>query len=402
MNSENKVKFLTFWAINGELQLSKLKKQLAEMQHLGFEGTVFHPRYYPGVPKYLSAAYMSILSDLILYAKEIGMEIWLYDENGWPSGRADGQVMASLGGCRCQYLVFEDNEVLTKERHTVNSFSPEAVTRFIEITHEGYRKGLHPDAFAYLKGFFADEVGFLDGHSVSMQEGGVPWHADLAKLYYERYEEDLEEHLEELFLAKGEYRRTRIRFWDTAALLLGSNFYKQINQWCNLHGKRFTCHLKGEENLFFQIPTNGAAQRALIEVNTPGVDALERFPGNHYFPRIASSLSRQFGDGLSMAEVLGGSGWGLSPRNLEQYIDWLAGCGITLFIFHISQYNFNSSAVQDWPPNIPFGMNWQKCFPQLLSGLHAKWDGFAQQRQPILLVTPTRGVMAEYNRKRQC
>ena len=60
----NCLKLLSFWAINGELKLSVLKGQLEEMKAMGLRGTVFHPRYYPGRPAYMSGAYLDILSEM--------------------------------------------------------------------------------------------------------------------------------------------------------------------------------------------------------------------------------------------------------------------------------------------------------------------------------------------------
>lgn len=86
--SENSLKLLSFWAINGELCGPKLRRQLDEMKSLGMQGTIFHPRYYPGRPAYMSKEYLQQLSETILYAKKLGLEFWIYDENGWPSGNA--------------------------------------------------------------------------------------------------------------------------------------------------------------------------------------------------------------------------------------------------------------------------------------------------------------------------
>ncbi len=390
------LKFLTFWAINGALEKEKLLFQLKEMKRLGFEGTVFHPRHYPNTPPYLSEEYYEIVSDAILTAKELGMEFWIYDENGWPSGRADGKVMERLGDCLCEWLVYEEGRVQKKSVHQVNTFSVEAMEAFVDITYEGYRKGLTKEAFEYVTGFFSDEVGFLDGHGVSIQTGGVPWHEEIGRRYRQNYGTALEEEWEALFLEKPGYEIVRFRFWETAAGLLAENYYGRINQWCLRHGKRYTAHLKGEENLFFQVSPSGSAFRNLLNVSIPAVDALERYPGNHYYPRIPSSISKQFGDGICLAEAIGGSGWGLAPKDLEKYVDWLAGSGINTFVFHICQYEQNAASVRDWPPDIPFGLNWKEAFPSLFGKLHQKWDGKAVQKHPVLLVAPVRRVMAEF------
>lgn len=393
---EAPLKFLTFWAINGEMDREKLCFQLKEMKRLGLEGAIFHPRYYPNVPPYLSKEYYEILSDVILAAKELGMEFWIYDENGWPSGRADGKVMERIGDCLCEWLVYEDGAVQKRAVHQVNTFSAKAMEAFVDITYEGYRKGLKPEAFAYVTGFFSDEVGFLDGHGVSIQTGGVPWHEEISQRYKQSYGTVLEEEWESLFLEKPGYEKVRFQFWETAADLLAENYYKRIDKWCRKYKKRYTAHLKGEENLFFQVSPSGSAFRNLLQVNLPAVDALERYPGNHYYPRIPSSVSKQFRDGRCLAEAIGGSGWGLAPKDLECYVDWLAGSGIDTFVFHICQYEQNAASVRDWPPDIPFGPSWKEVFPALLERLHQKWDGKVIRKCPVLLVAPVRRVMAEF------
>lgn len=231
---------------------------------------------------------------------------------------------------------------------------------FVGTVYDGYRLGLHPEAFDYVTGFFSDEVGFLYGHGVSIKNGGVPWCEEAGERYEKLYHEDVMEKLELLFVEKEGYHQFRYRYWQILTDLLAESFYQNCNDWCVRYGKRYTAHLKAEENLFFQTSCSGSVCWNLKNVNVPAVDALERYPGNHYYPVIASTLAKQFYDGESLAEALGGSGWGLSPENLENYVDWLAGSGINNMVFHLWQYNRSSASVRDWPPNIPMGLTWRK------------------------------------------
>src|ERR1700677_3837982 len=86
-------RFYSLWAINEDVEFGLLRRQIDEIKSLGFDGLVFHPRFYPNYPPYLSDEYLDIVSDLILHAKSIGMEFWIYDENGWPSGTVSGQLL---------------------------------------------------------------------------------------------------------------------------------------------------------------------------------------------------------------------------------------------------------------------------------------------------------------------
>lgn len=389
-----KMHFLTFWAINGQLDRKELKRQLEEMKGYGFDGTIFHPRYYPDAPAYMGEEYMSILSETILYAKELGMEFWIYDENGWPSGSGNGMVAEHFPDRLCQWMVYKNGQVILEGRRNFNTLDREQMQYFIRSIYDGYRLGLEQEAFSYVTGFFSDEVGFLDGHG-AVKEKGIPWCEEAA----ERAEKNLGKKFEPklLFEERDGYREQRACYWQTLADILAESFYEAINEWCENYGKRYTAHLKGEENLFFQIPYSGTCFSNLKKVNTPAVDALERYPGNHYYPRIASSLSKQFGDGECMAECLGGSGWGLSPENLEHYIDWLAESGINRYAFHLWQYEKNSESIRDWPPNIPWGMTWKEIMPELLMRLRKRWNPVFEKRKPnCLLIAPVRGCMSEY------
>ena len=96
-------RFYTLWAINAPLDERRLCQQLDAMRAFGFDGAVFHPRFYPGKPAYLSDQYMAVLSRTILYAKSIGMDFWIYDEDGWPSGTVGGQLLRKYPADRQQW-----------------------------------------------------------------------------------------------------------------------------------------------------------------------------------------------------------------------------------------------------------------------------------------------------------
>lgn len=385
--------FLTFWAINGALDSQRLKQQLREMKQSGFDGAIFHPRYYPDTPPFMGAEYLRILSEAILEAKALGLEFWIYDENGWPSGSGNGQVLARYPDSQCQWLVLRDGQVCLESRTSFNTFRRDEMQFFIRTIYDGYRLGLAPEAFDYVTGFFSDEVGFLDGHGASIDKGGIPWCEEAA----ERVRAELGTFRPELLFLEGDgSAEMRWHYWQAITDVLAESFYEAVNSWCEQYGKLFTAHLKGEENIFFQIPCSGSCYPHLMRINTPAVDALERYPGNPYYPRIGSSLARQFHDGECLAEALGGSGWGLTPQDVERYIDWLAGCGVNRFAFHLWQYDRSSASVRDWPPNIPQGLNWREATPALIARIKAKWAD--HERTPkVLLVAPVRGCMARFD-----
>lgn len=399
----NKLSFLSFWSINDELNLKQLQDQLDELQLAGLEGVIFHPRFYPNKPVYMSNEYLAILSDLILYAKSMGMIFWIYDENGWPSGTASGEVIKRLPDSTCKYVNWLSDEqggrLVFGEHAAVSSLDPLATHTFIDIIHEGYRKGLLPEAFDYVTGFFSDEVAFLDGHGITVKTGAIPWDERFPALYEEKYGEALLSQLPLLFTSGEGYEIFRVRYWEMLTDAIVTSFYKPVADWCEKHGKKFTAHVKAEESPFFQLSYSGSAFQVLKQVETPAIDALERFPGNNFYPRIAHSVAMQQGRDGALVEAMGGSGWGVSPESFTNYVMWLASHGVEHFVFHLNQLKLTTQAVQDWPPSMPSHLTWKEAFPALLASLQEQAAQLPDLREKpdIVIVTPTRGIMATFD-----
>ncbi|UKS24730.1 hypothetical protein LOZ80_24375 [Paenibacillus sp. HWE-109] len=400
----NRLSFLSLWSINDALNLEALKTQLDELRLAGLEGVIFHPRFYPNAPVYMSQPYLEVVSDLILYAKSTGMIFWIYDENGWPSGTASGEVMRRLPQSTCNWVQWEPDEahggrITFGSKLAVSSLNPATTQMFISITYEGYRTGLKAEAFDYVTGFFSDEVAFLDGHGITVKTGGIPWDERFEQQYEAKYGEALLPQLPLLFTQGEGFEQFRVRYWELLTDAIVDGFYRPVAAWCESYGKKFTAHLKAEESPFFQLSYSGSSFQVLKEVETPAIDALERYPGNNYYPRIAHSIAMQQGRSGSLVEAMGGSGWGVSPESFTNYVMWLASHGISCFVLHLNQLKLNTQAIQDWPPSMPSHLTWKAAFPALLASLQAKAALLPDlTRKPdVLIVSPTRGIMAAFD-----
>ncbi len=378
-----KLKILSFWSINASLDETAINAQMDEMKRLGLDGVVFHPRFYPGNPEYLSKEYMDILSRVILHAKETGMEFWLYDEDGWPSGTAGGQVMAAHPEFRVRVL---HEDMTVSEKPGVSSIEVGTAEAFIELTHERYAAMLDPEAFEYVTGFFTDEVGFASGGSASYT-GNTPWCADMPEKFRTRA----------LFEDMPGCEEIRVEYWQYLTDLLQERFYVPIRCWCDAHGKKYTGHLKGEENPYFQVSYSGSAISSLKSFSLPGIDSLERYIPHSFFARLPVSLSLQFGDGHALCEAMAGSGWGTSPQDEENYLLTLAKLGIDTFVMHIQQLRLDEQSMTDWPPSRPCDLTWSEVYPEMLSRLRKKAEGIDPwKKADALFVVPARGTMAGF------
>lgn len=395
------LKFLSFWAINDKMDIPRLNAQLDQMKELGFEGVVWHMRYYPDKEGYLGDEYMQVVSSVILHAKEIGMEFWIYDENGWPSGHCSGKVIEAYPNCKIYWLEPKGKSYKKRSKVMVNIFDDKAMEIFVDLTFNAYRDKLIPEAFQYITGFFSDEVGFQDGHGTLKDKGAIPWCPLLNVKFKEMFGIDPEKDFPLLFAEGAQSDEFRRKYWEALTKVLVDNFYKRIGDWCKKYNKKYTAHLKAEENPYFQVAYSGSCYQNLLEVNVPAVDALERYKINSYFPRIASSIAKQFHSGESLAEALGGSGYGLTPIDFYNYIDWLASCGNRTFVLHISQYCHKSHAIEDWPPDIPFSQTWRDSFPTLIKSLKEKYSN-KEMETKNLVVVPTAAVFSKYDSKMAC
>ena len=84
---------IPFWSINDKLEAGELARQLKILEEGGFGGAFFHAREGLLTP-YLSDEWFSRLKAVVEEASKLGMLIWLYDEDRWPSGFAGGYVPA--------------------------------------------------------------------------------------------------------------------------------------------------------------------------------------------------------------------------------------------------------------------------------------------------------------------
>ena len=80
-----------FWAWNEKINEKESKFQIQEMCDKGMGGFFIHSREGLETP-YLSEEWMAQVGTAVQEAKEKGLEVWIYDEDKWPSGCAGGLV----------------------------------------------------------------------------------------------------------------------------------------------------------------------------------------------------------------------------------------------------------------------------------------------------------------------
>lgn len=85
---------MPFWFWNGKLEIPRLERQIADMHEKGIGGFFIHARFGLDT-EYLSSDWLDCVKTSIGAASRLGMEVWLYDENTFPSGLSDLKVTAN-------------------------------------------------------------------------------------------------------------------------------------------------------------------------------------------------------------------------------------------------------------------------------------------------------------------
>lgn len=93
------------WVWNDLMSENQIETQLKELKSHGFGGAFVHPR--PGmITDYLSEEWFDRWGFALRTAKALGMKLYIYDENSYPSGFAGGYVSAMLPDCLAEGMTY--------------------------------------------------------------------------------------------------------------------------------------------------------------------------------------------------------------------------------------------------------------------------------------------------------
>jgi hypothetical protein len=263
-------------------------------------------------------------------AHELGFRVWIYDEEGYPSGAAGGLVLARHPLGEAQGLVRHTNsdgtsryevvrlfegthatENFYARRPYINILDEKAVQTFIEMTHEQYARALNPIE-EYVDAFFTDEPSLISCYVPRGREypPTLPWHPRIPDDFRRQKGYDLLPHLDSLFQdTEDNDRKIRCDFYDVIARLSADTYFGTIQQWCRDHGVASSGHLLGEETMVWQTLFEGNPFPCYAKFDIPGIDMIlsdpERIMRDTYFlvPKLASSAARLSGKHRLMCEI---------------------------------------------------------------------------------------------------
>ena len=353
-----------FWSWNDTLKKDELVKQVEWMNENGVGGFFMHAR--GGLKsEYLGQNWFECIKACSEKAKELGMEAYAYDENGWPSGFVGGKLLEDIEN-HDKYLTFEigkydenalvsydisgqsikrinascDNCLNVYEHYSASNadiLNPEVVDKFIELTHKEYA---NRDTYD-LKGFFTDEPQY--------QRWGSPYTKMIPKYFKEVYKEDVLDKLGLLFVEKRGYREFRYKFWTAMQTLMLENFAKKIYDWCDERSYKLTGHYIEEGCLCGQMECCGGIMPFYEYEHIPGIDYLGAWLGNELSGKQVSSVAQQLGKRQVLTETFAGCGWNVTPKTLKKIAELQYVSGVNLMCQHLLPYKEQGQRKRDYP-----------------------------------------------------
>ena len=361
-----------FWLWNGRLDAGELNAQLDDMRAHGVRSVCIHPfpkgfrtqTFHSEMdPDYLTPAYLEVFSKVVDHAAELGMNAWLYDEGGWPSGGVCGKIAADDAEGRFKRRIFGHGAGGEPFALRVQEYDPSRpdnypsiiekgeTEEFIRRTHCQYAKHVGRHFGKAVKFAFTDEPQMPQGRSGE----NLFWTADFDEVFKAKKGYDIAPFAKDLVNrwdgADEALVRVRIDYFDVMADLFVERFLTPVRKWCRENGLLSGGHLNGENvPEMAEYYGYGALLRSYRALDVPGVDVIWRqlFPETPEspgcqapFPRYAASVAHQGGSSLVLSESFGVFGNSLSPDQMKWLADFQLVRGVTLFV--VAYYNVTNA-----------------------------------------------------------
>ena len=246
----------------------------------------------------------------------------------------------------------------------IDTLSPDSMKRFVEVTHEAFKRCVGDEFDKTVPAIFTDEPQFaarkntlnLPTDKMLCQ---LPWTFDFEKTYKKTYKDDITERIPELIwdLADGEISPSRYRFHDHACQRFTEAFAKVCGEWCKKNNLPLTGHMMEESSLGKQTHAIGEAMRAYKYFGYPGIDMLVNEVELTTAKQTQSAV-HQYGKEAMLSELYGVTNWDFDFRGHKFQGDWQAALGVTIRVPHLSWVSMKGDAKRDYPASINYQSPW--------------------------------------------
>ncbi|RDW73286.1 hypothetical protein BP6252_07193 [Coleophoma cylindrospora] len=247
----------------------------------------------------------------------------------------------------------------------VDTLSQEAISKFIETTHEVYKAKVGDKFGTVVPCIFTDEPQFATKTQLSNPRAQddifLPWTGDIAETFRTAYSEDLVRNLPEIVWNLPDGKASTIRYWfhDHVCERFVSAHMDQISTWCRKNNIILNGHMMEEPTLYSQTTALGEAMRCYRNVEMPGIDLLCDWT-EYNTAKQASSVARQNGIRGTMSEIYGVTHWYFTFEGHKGCGDWQAALGITFRVHHLTWVSMAGEGKRDYPACIGYQSPWFK------------------------------------------
>ncbi len=412
-----------FWSWNDDLEPEELRRQIRAMDKIGMNGFFMHAR--GGLEtEYLSDRWFECINACVDEAKKLGMDAWSYDENGWPSGFAGGLLLkdednfarylthaeeetyptddAVLGvykieDGKCRKATSADSAPFCVVREAADSsyvdvLRQDIIAKFIEVTHEEYKRRVGEDFGGVMPGFFTDEPQYYRYAS--------PWSKKLPEEFMNRFGYSIEEIYPAVFWDFEGCEAYRYDYYLLLHELFMKNFAKQIYDWCEENGCQQTGHAIDEGSLGGQVMCCGGVMPFYQYEHVPGVDYLGRGIQTDLLGKQLGSACAQLGRKKALSETFACAGWDVSPRELKRIAEMQYAGGVNLMCQHLYPYSERGQRKRDYPLHYSEHSPWYDKmgdFDRHFTNLGAML-GAGEEYTTTLVIHPVRAAYRVYKR----
>ncbi|MDR1780157.1 MAG: hypothetical protein LBR50_05430 [Tannerella sp.] len=437
------------WVWNTKVTDEIIDASLKDLKDKGFGGVFIHPR--PGmITSYLSDEWFALYKHTIAKGKELGLDVWIYDENSYPSGFAGGHVPDQMPESynQGQSLVVEKVNtipenipsqwfiVLKREGDKttditasikseigkegdyyafkkgyygrsawyggysyVDLLMPGVTEKFIEITMDAYKREIGEEFGKTVPGWFTDEP------NINPPAGGIKWTPDLFDYFEKQWGYSLKENLPSLFEGVGDWRRVRHNYSQTLLDLFIARWAVPCYEYCEANNLKFTGHYwehgwpklaDGPDNMaMYAWHQQPAIDMLFNQYNDVSSEA--QF-GNIRAVKELRSVANQLGRNRTLSETYGGGGWDETFRDFKRLGDWEYVLGVNFMNQHIADLSIAGARKYDYPPVFSQVEPWWEHYRTL--NMHFARLSMAlsagEQVNDILVFEPTTSVWMYY------
>ena len=421
MKSEKaKRQTIPFWSWNGKLDYSRLETQIEWMKEKGFGGFFMHAR--SGLEtEYLSDEWFDLIKKCALKAKELGMEAWAYDENGWPSGFVGGKLLSDESTkenyLEVAYGESDDNALVSydlsteglvrlkdgnKSSNAMNVYKRTSVStvdilddgvveKFINETHEKYNEIFDGKISEYISGFFTDEPQYYCK--------AIPFPHLISKFFADEYNIDVLDELGLLFCEKEGFRSFRYKYYHACQHLFLNNYSKKIYDWCTDHNVKLTGHYIEEAGIPQQMYFCGGIMPFYEYEHIPGIDWLcRRFMTIVPIKQLVS-VCAQLGKKEVLTESFAMTGWDVTPTELRAIAEFQYTYGINMMCTHLLPYSELGYRKNDYPTHFYLTNAWAN---EAMGKFNEYFDMFgelirnSEEEVSVAVLHPMRSAYLDY------